>query len=202
MFVRVTLHASDLAASQRFYETVLQTLGTTGREDFALAPAADEGAVTRGLHIGFAAPSREHVDAFWQAGVDAGYRDDGAPGPRPQYRDDYYGGFLLDPDGNSAEAVHHGAIRPGALVDHLWIRVADVAAAKAFYDGVAGDAGLERAANTPELVRFRDERGSFSLVAGEPSRNVHMTLPGPEAPPLRDPDGNVVELGQARRGSP
>jgi catechol 2,3-dioxygenase-like lactoylglutathione lyase family enzyme len=114
MFVRVTLHASDLAASRRFYETVLQTLGTTGWEDFALAPAADD----------------------------------------------------------------------------------------AFYDGVAGDAGLQRAANTPELVRFRDERGSFSLVAGEPSRNVHMTLPGPEAPPLRDPDGNVVELGQPRRGSP
>ena len=53
-------------------------------------------------------PSRAHVDEFWRAGTEAGYRDDGAPGPRPQYSPDYYGGFLLDPDGNSAEAVHHG----------------------------------------------------------------------------------------------
>ena len=60
--------------------------------------------MTRRLHIGFAAPSREHVDAFWRAGTEAGYQDDGAPGPRPQYHADYYGAFLLDPDGNSAEA--------------------------------------------------------------------------------------------------
>ena len=62
--------------------------------------------MTRGLHVGFGAPSREHVDAFWQAGVEKGYPDDGR-GARPQYREDYYGGFLRDPDGNSAEAVHH-----------------------------------------------------------------------------------------------
>jgi hypothetical protein len=42
---------------------------------------------------------RAQVDAFWQAGVDAGYRDDGEPGPRTQYGPSYYGGFLLDPDG-------------------------------------------------------------------------------------------------------
>jgi hypothetical protein len=54
--------------------------------------------LTRGLHVGFCAPSREAVDAFWQAGIAAGYRDDGAPGPRPVYGPDYYGGFLLDPD--------------------------------------------------------------------------------------------------------
>src|ERR671937_239963 len=53
--------------------------------------------VTRGLHVGFRAPSREAVDAFWHAGIDAGYRDDGAPGPRTVYGPDYYGGFLLDP---------------------------------------------------------------------------------------------------------
>jgi hypothetical protein len=43
-------------------------------------------------------PSRERVDAFWHAGIEAGHRDDGAPGPRPQYSKDYYGTFLLDPD--------------------------------------------------------------------------------------------------------
>ena len=79
--------------------------------DFSLAPASAERPVTRRLHIGFAAPSRAHVDEFWKAGTAAGYRDDGAPGLRPQYSDDYYGAFLLDPDGNSAEAVHHGSLR-------------------------------------------------------------------------------------------
>ena len=42
------------------------------------------------------------VDAFWQAGIDAGHPNDGAPGPRTVYSPDYYGAFLLDPDGNSA----------------------------------------------------------------------------------------------------
>lgn len=47
------------------------------------------------------------MDAFWQAGTEAGYRDDGEPGLRPRYGGDYYGGFLLDPDGNNAEVVNH-----------------------------------------------------------------------------------------------
>ena len=49
------------------------------------------------------------MDEFWRIGTAAGFRDDGAPGPRPQYSDSYYGAFLLDPDGNSVEAVRHGA---------------------------------------------------------------------------------------------
>jgi len=76
--------------------------------------------VTRGLHVGFRARDRAQVDAFWQAGIDAGYRDDGAPGPRTHYGSTYYGGFLLDPDGNSVEAVHgdrQDAV-PAGRVDH------------------------------------------------------------------------------------
>jgi hypothetical protein len=67
--------------------------------------------VTRRLHIAFVAPSRAGVDEFWRAGTSAGYRDDGRPGARPQYSAGYYGAFLLDPDGNSTEAVHHGEPR-------------------------------------------------------------------------------------------
>jgi predicted lactoylglutathione lyase len=85
---------------------VLATLDVEWGE-FSIAPATHEKPVTRGLHISFAAPSREHVDAFWQAGTEAGYRDDGEPGLRPKYGADYYGGFLLDPDGNNAEVVNH-----------------------------------------------------------------------------------------------
>src|SRR5437868_1822884 len=115
VFDHVGIAVADLAASERFYRTVLSVLGVEPShadaelvewEDWDIGPTDREHAVTRGLHVGFRAPTREAVDAFWQAGIDAGFRDDGAPGPRAIYGPDYYGGFLLDPDGNSAEAVH------------------------------------------------------------------------------------------------
>src|SRR6266498_104903 len=115
VFDHVGIAVSDLAASERFYRTVLSVLGVEPShadaelvewEDWDIGPTDREHPVTRGLHVGFRAPSRAAVDAFWQAGIDAGYHDDGAPGPRTEYGPDYYGGFLLDPDGNSAEAVH------------------------------------------------------------------------------------------------
>jgi hypothetical protein len=70
--------------------------------------------------------SRDAVDHFWQVGMEAGYPSDGEPGPRPQYGSDYYGSFLLDPDGNSVEAVCHEDTRRGGNVDHLWIGVTDL----------------------------------------------------------------------------
>src|SRR4051812_11841964 len=101
-FDHITIRASERAASESFYDTVLRTVGVGRSErdeqytvwggDFSLAPADDRNRVTRRLHIGFVAPSRVHVDAFWEAGVDAGYRSDGEPGPRPEYSPDYYGG--------------------------------------------------------------------------------------------------------------
>jgi catechol 2,3-dioxygenase-like lactoylglutathione lyase family enzyme len=60
-------------------------------------------AVSRGLHVDFRAPDRGAIDAFWQAGIDAGHPDDGAPGPRPVY----YGAFVLDRDGHNVEVVNH-----------------------------------------------------------------------------------------------
>jgi hypothetical protein len=90
MFDHVDIRVSDREASQRFYDTVLSTLGIAQTAN-DVQPAA----------------GHAEVDAFWQAGSDAGYRDDGAPGPRPQYVEDHYGAFLLDPDGNSAEVGNH-----------------------------------------------------------------------------------------------
>ena len=118
MFHRVSLLSSGREASERFYETVLAALGVTPGSDFALLQADDERPATRGLHIGFGAASHTEVDEFWRAGTAAGYRDDGPPGPRPEYGDDYYGGFLLDPDGNSAEGAHHYGVRRDGVVDH------------------------------------------------------------------------------------
>jgi catechol 2,3-dioxygenase-like lactoylglutathione lyase family enzyme len=205
MFAHVTIGTSDPAAAERFYTTVLATLGIepTRRddglvewEDFRVVAASDQQPVTRGLHIGFTAPDHARVDAFWRAGVAAGYRDDGAPGPRPEYGPDYYGGFLRDPDDNSAEAVHHDSLRSGGIVDHLWIRVADVAAAKAFYEGIAPSAGLRLSTDIPERAQFKGRSGSFSLVAGEPTENVQLAFAGPgEKATLHDPDGNTVAIG-------
>jgi catechol 2,3-dioxygenase-like lactoylglutathione lyase family enzyme len=129
VFDHVAIAVSDLAASERFYRSVLSVLGVEPShadaelvewEDWDIGPTDREHPVTRGLHVGFRAPSRAAVDAFWQAGIDAGFRDDGAPGPRTQYGPGYYGGFLLDPDGNSAEAVHSERARPvpDGRIDH------------------------------------------------------------------------------------
>jgi catechol 2,3-dioxygenase-like lactoylglutathione lyase family enzyme len=207
----VTIRASDRAASERFYETVLGTLGIeptsrgegfTEWDDFSLAAATAERPVTTGLHIGFVAPTRELADAFWRAGVEAGYRDDGAPGPRPEYGPDYYGAFLLDPDGNSAEAVHHDTLRQGGNVDHLWIRVADVAAAKRFFETIAPHAGLRQVADTPERATFRGDSGSFSLVAGTPSEHVHLAFPARDDATVEAFHRAATEAGYRDDGAP
>ena len=59
------------------------------------------------VHVAFVAPSRAGVDAFYRAALAAGGKDNGKPGLRPQYHANYYGAFVLDPDGNNIEAVCH-----------------------------------------------------------------------------------------------
>ena len=143
MFDHVTIRVSDREAARRFYTTVLGEPSYAGAafdewKDFSLTEADAEHPVTRHLHVAFAAPSREDVDAFWQRGIDAGYPSDGEPGLRPQYTPDYYGGFLLDPDGNSVEACtgfREGA--GGPPIDHLWLGVRDLAASRRFWETVA-----------------------------------------------------------------
>jgi catechol 2,3-dioxygenase-like lactoylglutathione lyase family enzyme len=170
MFERVTFHASDREASQRFYDLVLGTLEVEPT-DFAVVQASGD-AVTRRVHVGFVAESRDAVHAFWQAGVGAGHPSDGEPGPRPQYSAEYYGGFLLDPDGNSAEAVHRGDMRRDGSVDHIWLRVPDLAEARGAYEQRGLTVGYEGA----ERVRFGGDNGSISLVLGEPSENVDIVF--------------------------
>jgi catechol 2,3-dioxygenase-like lactoylglutathione lyase family enzyme len=199
MFDHVTIRAADRVASERFYDTVLQTLGIDESyrtktisewQDFMVTGADAEHLVTRRLHVGFSAPDHERVDAFWRAGVEAGYRDDGRPGPRPEYGEDYYGGFLLDPDGNSAEACRHDTLRKGGIVDHLWIRVADLSKARDFYDTIAPHAGLRKDHDTAERVQYRGQTGSFSLLPGDPTEHLHMAFP------TRD-DGDVQGFHEA-----
>lgn len=167
----MTIGVADPEATRRFYETVLAPLGGVPR-DFAWKQAAEP---TTGLHIGFAAASPADAEAFWRAGLEAGYRDDGAPGPRPVYGDDYFGAFLLDPDGNSAEAVVHDNQREGGGIDHLWIRVADFAAAREQHAAL----GVPVVADEPGLTRFSrgPRRGSFTVLEGTPvTTHFHLAL--------------------------
>jgi catechol 2,3-dioxygenase-like lactoylglutathione lyase family enzyme len=212
VFDHVTIRVSDRDASERFYALVLRTIGIEPTHtdayyaqwaDFSLAAATPEKPATRSLHVAFVAPSRAYVDEFWRAGTDAGYRDDGAPGPRPQYSESYYGAFLLDPDGNSAEAVHHENARTDdGHVDHLWIRVADVAAAKRFYELVASHGGFRLAHDAPDRVRFAADPGSFSLVAGPVTKNVHMAFAAADNGAVDAFHRAAVEAGYRDNGRP
>jgi catechol 2,3-dioxygenase-like lactoylglutathione lyase family enzyme len=212
VFDHVTIRAADRDASERFYATVLRTLGierafsdahVSQWGEFQLSPASSDHRATRRLHIGFVAPSRAHVDEFWRAGTEAGYRDDGAPGPRPQYRPDYYGSFLLDPDGNSAEAVHHSSLRSGGAIDHLWIRVADLAAAKRFYETIAPCAGLRLRADMPHLAWFTGASGSFTLVVGgAPTEHVHLAFPAPDDATVDAFHSAATSAGYRDNGAP
>jgi len=118
VFDHVKLGVSDVEASKRFYTTVLGALeipplweNERGAQ-FANLVVVEAEEPTVPLHIGFVARSREEVDAFYRAGLDAGYRDNGPPGIRDQYSSEdaglYYAAYLLDPDGNNIEAVHRG----------------------------------------------------------------------------------------------
>ncbi|MCW3005696.1 MAG: Glyoxalase/bleomycin resistance protein/dioxygenase [Solirubrobacterales bacterium] len=190
MFDHVTARVSDRAQSERFFETVLVPLGIDATyrstafavwDDFEITQTDAAHEVTRRLHIAFAAPTREQVDAFWQAGVDAGYEDDGRPGLRPEYADDYYGAFLRDPDGNSVEAVHRdGRRHRDGVVDHVRIRVAELEPAAVFYRAVAETTGIViRRDDAFGLALSRDEAGgAFSLVPGLATENVHLAFAG------------------------
>lgn len=118
------IQVADIEAAQRFYAACFAALGGAqlmqvpveytggkvvvgyGRDkpDFWLS----EGQAQKPpLHFAFAAHDRAMVDAFYEAAMAAGGRDNGAPGLRPEYHADYYGAFVLDPDGNNIEAVCH-----------------------------------------------------------------------------------------------
>jgi catechol 2,3-dioxygenase-like lactoylglutathione lyase family enzyme len=215
MFDHVGLAVSDLGASERFYRTVLSALGMepsfvgrdmVGWEDWWIGPTDDEHPVARGLHVGFRASSRAAVDAFWQAGTGVGYRDDGAPGPRPLYGPDYYGGFLLDPDGNSVEAVHSHREQsvPDGCVDHLWIRVRNLGQSRRFYLTIAPHAGLELGIDSPGHVQMVGEDFSFSLIDDQrpPTERIHIAFPARDDETVGAFHAAAIAAGYADNGGP
>ena len=180
VFDRVTVHVSDLAASRAFYELLV---GPDWNE-FTLAAGPPP---TRHLHVAFVTRSRAEVDERWQRAIDAGYTGDGEPGVRPEYGPDYYGGFLRDPDGNSAEVVYHGREREGAFrIDHLSIGVADLGAAKGYWSSVASELGLRIANEQPTRFHVAAGDRSFAVVCDgrPPTEQLRLTFP----------DGTLVAL--------
>lgn len=118
MFDHIGLGVSDYEASKRFFLRALAPLnvnvvmegphglglGTPGKPSFWLYPTAQQPAP---LHLAFTAETRALVDAFYAAALAAGGKDNGAPGLRPHYHPDYYGAFVIGPDGHNVEAVCH-----------------------------------------------------------------------------------------------
>ncbi len=125
MLDHIGLTVGDVARAKAFYDAALAPLGV----GLVMSVSAEEtggqaylgygsngrpyfwvggGEMTTGaLHVAFTAPDRAAVDAFHKAALAAGGRDNGAPGVRPHYHPDYYGAFVLDPDGHNIEAVCH-----------------------------------------------------------------------------------------------
>jgi catechol 2,3-dioxygenase-like lactoylglutathione lyase family enzyme len=119
----VGLKVSDFDRAKAFYQAALATLGIELLADFAFERERvagfgkdqptfwiSNGKLTRGeTHVAFTARSRAEVNAFYSVATSMGGRDNGAPGIRAQYHPDYYGAFVLDPDGHNIEAVCHAA---------------------------------------------------------------------------------------------
>lgn len=124
MIDHIAIDVSDLKESGRFYDKALEPLGykklmdtpqefggrlilgwgDQNKTDFYIG----EGARNKSrLHIAFRAHNREAVDEFYKAALAAGGKDNGKPGLRPEYHENYYGAFVLDPDDHNIEAVCH-----------------------------------------------------------------------------------------------
>jgi catechol 2,3-dioxygenase-like lactoylglutathione lyase family enzyme len=130
MIDHLSFYATDYAASKAFYEAVLSPLGHVlvremtatwdpefpGRRMCAFGPPGrsclwliEVKTPASPRHVALSTKGRKEVDAFHQAALKAGAKDNGAPGERALYHPNYYGAFVLDPDGNNVEAVFHGA---------------------------------------------------------------------------------------------
>ena len=121
MFDHVKFGVSDFAASKAFFLKALEPLGVVvvsdGAPTYGVELCQTQGNVSlclfeteenpAHLHLAFAATTRQQVEAFHRAALEAGGKDNGAPGLRPQYHANYYAAFVIGPDGHNIEAVCH-----------------------------------------------------------------------------------------------
>ena len=121
MFDHVKFGVSDYAASRAFFLKALQPLGVAvvseGLPAYGVELSPPEGKVSlclyqteerpAHLHLAFTAENRKQVEAFYRAALEAGGKDNGAPGLWPEYHAGYYAAFVIGPDGHNIEAVCH-----------------------------------------------------------------------------------------------
>ncbi|MGI8740123.1 MAG: VOC family protein [Gammaproteobacteria bacterium] len=126
MLDHVGIAVADTGQSKAFYDAALAPIGITmiaevrgnvtdsggtacgyGKDEKPFFWFGDNEQVGEGFHVAFAVETRALVDAFYKAAIAAGGTDNGGPGLRPHYHPDYYGAFVLDPDGHNVEAVCH-----------------------------------------------------------------------------------------------
>jgi catechol 2,3-dioxygenase-like lactoylglutathione lyase family enzyme len=121
MFDHVKFGVSDYAASKAFFLKALEPLGVAvvseGPPTYGVELMPPEGKASlclyqteekpAHLHLAFKAENRQQVEAFYRAALEAGGKDNGAPGRRPQYSGNYYAAFVIGPDGHNIEVVCH-----------------------------------------------------------------------------------------------
>jgi catechol 2,3-dioxygenase-like lactoylglutathione lyase family enzyme len=126
MLDHITFAVADVARAKAFYDAALAPLDVSVQMEVSAEQSGSvaymgygephktyfwisggKPALTGRLHVAFAAKDRATVDAFYRAAIAAGGRDNGPPGLRPEYHPNYYGAFVLDPDGHNIEAVCH-----------------------------------------------------------------------------------------------
>ena len=120
MYDHISLKVRDFGKSLSFYRAALAPLGYEAQHldeqgksvgfgpKGAVALWIAEGTPPSSAHVAFVSPSRKAVAQFFEAGLKSGGKDNGKPGLRLDYAEDYYAAFLFDPDGNNVEAVTHG----------------------------------------------------------------------------------------------
>lgn len=119
MLDHVTIGVTNIEKSKRFYDQALHPLGIErlyaegegfagyGANEIAFFWIGLRDNLQTGSHIAFTARDRQTVDKFYEAALAAGGRNNGPPGLRAHYHENYYGAFVLDPDGHNIEAVSH-----------------------------------------------------------------------------------------------
>jgi len=122
MIDHITIRVKDIEKTKAFYSRTLEPIGYKLAIDttydgvqvlgFSKNNKIDtwftnDTPVSGPTHIAWTVDSKNLVNAFYAAAISAGGKDNGKPGPRPHYHKDYYGAFILDPDGNNVEAVCH-----------------------------------------------------------------------------------------------
>lgn len=166
MFSHFTLGSNDLGRSQDFYAPVMAALGqplveASMEHGYLMFAPVDQrhphlfvcrpfdglpATWSNGFHIAYTAPDKSAVDSFHATALAHGGFDDGVPGLRPQYAEDYYAAYVRDPDGNKLQAVCYlkgrSADSGGDVISHVTIGQTDLDRERKFYNAVLGTLGM------------------------------------------------------------